>query len=764
MVERRLIAVQGVVQGVGFRPYVHRLASESGLFGSVWNGPDGVTIDVEGDSHRLDAFLRRLTLDAPPLASIARVDVGSAAPRACRAFSILPSETGVDAAPSSPPLPADIATCDACRREMLDPANRRFRHPFITCTACGPRLTIARGMPYDRERTAMAAFEMCAECRREYRDPGDRRFHAQTIACPACGPALTTVHRRDDPTPFLNGDALDAATDALRAGRIVAMKALGGFHLACDATAETAVARLRARKRRAAKPFALMVRDLAMARALCLVSEPERALLESVARPIVLLERRAGAAVAPSVAPSQRTLGVMLPSTPLHHLVLDALDRPLVMTSGNRSDEPVVIDEADAFAALGEVADLFMVHDRPIQVRCDDSVARVVAGDVRVIRRSRGYAPGTVALGVCAPVPVLALGGHLKNAVCLAHGSRAMLSPHVGDLDSWESRRALRSAIDATVRFAGVQPQVIAHDLHPEYASTLVAHEIATERQIRRTVPVQHHHAHVAAGAAEHGHAGPVIGVVFDGAGLGTDGAIWGGEFLLATGASFSRCGHLAYVPLPGGDAAARRPWSMAAAHLASAGLPGTRPEVLAEREWDIVQQLLTRPRAIPRTSSVGRLFDAVASLLGVCHVSRFEGDAAMALEAVADVRGARAYEVTFTGDFPFEADPGAIVRAVVEDRERGRSVAEVAGAFHRTLRDLVVAGCARIREATGVATVVLTGGVFMNAALLSAAHVALASRGFRVLIPGMVPCNDGGIALGQARVAAHALLEDACA
>lgn len=764
MVERRLIAVQGVVQGVGFRPYVHRLAAAAGLVGSVRNDPGGVTIDVEGNARQLDDFLHRLTLQPPALASIARVDIAPAAPRAYHAFRIVPSETSAERADLQPPLPADIATCETCRLEMLEPANRRFRHPFITCTECGPRLTIVRGMPYDRERTTMGAFEMCAECRREYQNPADRRFHAETIACPACGPTLEAAHGGNDPAPLLHGAALEATADALRAGLVVAIKALGGFHLACDATSETAVARLRARKRRAAKPFALMVRDLATARALCVVSEPERELLESVARPIVLLQRRTGASVAPSVAPSQHTLGVMLPSTPLHHLVLDAMDRPLVMTSGNRSDEPVVIDEASAFAALGDVADLFVVHDRPIQVRCDDSVARVVAGDVRVIRRARGYAPRTVALGVSTRIPVLAVGGHLKNTICHAHGSSATLSPHVGDLENWESRLALRAAIDTTIRLAGATPEVIAHDLHPDYASTRVAHEIASELDIQRTVPVQHHHAHVAACVAEHGHAGPVIGVVFDGAGLGTDGAVWGGEFLLANGASFSRCGHLAYVPLPGGDAAARRPWSVAVAHLVSAGLEATRPDSVAERHWDVVQQLVTRPRGVPRTSSVGRLFDAVASLLGVCHESSFEGEAAMALEAVADVGNARAYRATLTGDVPFVADPGAIVRAVVEDRARGRSVAEVAGAFHVTLRDMVVAGCSRIRDASGVATVALTGGVFMNALLLEAARDALTARGFRVLIPGMVPCNDGGLALGQAHVAAHAIREDACA
>ena len=560
--------------------------------------------------------------------------------------------------------------------------------------------------------------------------------------------------------------ALHAAIEALRAGGIVAIKALGGYHLACDATSDGAVTLLRSRKRRDAKPLAVMVRDLTAARALCMVSERERRLLTSPARPIVLLDRRASARVAMSVAPGQRTLGLMLPSTPLHHLLLAALDRPLVMTSGNRSDDPVAIDEESAFAALGDIADLFLTHDRPIAVRCDDSVARVTAGDVRMVRRSRGYAPQAVPLRVTSSLPILAVGGHLKNTICVASGSSAILSPHVGELATFGARQALRDAIDATLRIAGVRPDIIAHDLHPDYASTHLAHALADELHIERTVAVQHHHAHVAACVAEHRAGGPVIGVAFDGTGLGTDGAIWGGEFLLVEGAAFERRGHLGYISLPGGDTAARRPWRSAAAHIASAGIRGgaLRPANVAESEWNVVQQLLARPDTLPRTSSVGRLFDAVASLLGVCQVNRFEGEAAMALEAIADARTSRTYVVDLTGGDTWTADPGSIVRCVLDDLQHGRDVAEIAGAFHLSLRDLVVAGCNRIREATGVATVVLTGGVFINALLLTAIHDALTANGFRVLIPRMVPCNDGGIALGQAYVAAHALREDLCA
>lgn len=768
MAERRLIAIQGVVQGVGFRPYVHRLAAARGLRGSVRNDASGVTIDIEGDATHLDDFERMLAEEPPPLAAIESFAVMAAAFQSYGAFRIEPSEASAarDTGAAFAPIPADVATCDACLVELFDPANRRFRHPFITCTACGPRLTVVRGTPYDRERTTMAAFAMCDACRREYQDPSDRRFHAESIACPSCGPTLTAA--RPDATGSVRGaDALDTAVRALIAGQIVAIKALGGYHLACDATSDAAVARLRHRKQREVKPLAVMVRDAAAASALCALSLAERRLLESPARPIVLLAKHPGASTAAAVAPGQRTLGVMLPSTPLHHLLLAALDRPLVMTSGNRTDEPVAIDEETAHTALAHIADLFLSHDRPIAVRCDDSVARVAAGDVQMVRRARGYAPRMIPLRQRASIPVLALGGHFKNTVCVARGSEAILSPHVGDLETLAARQSLRSAVDTTLRFAGVTPGVIAHDLHPEYASTQTAHALAAELGVDRQVAVQHHHAHIAACVAEHGVAGPVIGVAFDGTGLGTDGAIWGGEFLLVDGPAFERRGHLAYVPLPGGDAAARRPWMSAAAHVAGAGARAARPVEVAENEWDLVQQLLARSDGQPRTSSIGRLFDAVASLLGVRHVSRYEGEAAMALEAVADPRAKPRYPVSRLGtggDAAWTADPGGIIRGVLADRARGRLVPEIAGAFHLALGDLIVAGCDRIRAESGVGTVALGGGVFMNALLLTLSHDALIARGFRVLVPRLVPCNDGGLSLGQAHVASLAIREDVCA
>lgn len=760
MMERRLIAVEGVVQGVGFRPYVHRLAAANDLRGSVRNDASGVVIDVEGERGGVVAFCASLTLAPPPLAAITRIDVVTASPRSYEAFSIAAS--GADAREYGPTLiPADVATCRQCLAELFDPGDRRFRHPFITCTDCGPRFTIVRDTPYDRERTTMSGFPLCADCEREYNNPADRRFHAEAIACCSCGPTLRVMASAAGMESHGGADALESAVSALRDGRIVALKALGGYHLACDATNAAVVGRLRARKGREAKPLAVMVRHAAEAARLCVVAPAERTLLESRMCPIVLLPRRDDAGIADSVAPGQRLLGVMLPSTPLHHLLLAGVDRPLVMTSGNRSDEPVAIDDDVALATLASVADLFLVHDRPIAARSDDSVVRVVAGDTRLVRRSRGYAPQAIRLARPAGPPVLAVGGHLKNTVCLATESHAILSAHIGDLETIEARRAMQDAVGGMLRAARVTPWAIAHDLHPDYASTHVADALVRQLGVERLVAVQHHHAHVAACVVEHGVVGPVIGVVFDGAGLGTDGAIWGGEFLLVDGAAFERCGHLAYTPLPGGDACARRPWRSAAAHLAACGVDGRRPDGVDALEWSLVQQLLSRSSQQPRTSSVGRLFDAVASILGLRQVSRFEGEAAMAVEVAADPCVAGSYDAPIEGDATWTVDTGAIIRGVVDDQARGRSVAEIAGRFHVALRDLIVAGCMRMRAATGVEKVALTGGVFMNALLLTGASEALSALGFRVLVPRQAPCNDGGLSLGQAYVAARALDEE---
>jgi len=767
--ERRLIAVQGVVQGVGFRPFVHRLAVASRLGGTVRNGGAGVLIDVQGEPANLDGFCRSLTAELPTLASIESIGIEAAPPLAASGFRIAASERAVPPA-SIPSLPPDVATCERCLGELFDPGNRRFGHPFISCTDCGPRFTIVLDAPYDRERTTMATFAMCAPCRSEYEDPADRRFHAEAIACPDCGPMLRLVRpgdagARSETLDDVSGaHALTHAVEAIRRGAIVAVKALGGYQLACDATSEEAVARLRARKHRLAKPFALMVRDLAMCESLCEVDSGQRAMLISAERPIVLLACRTGAAVADCVAPGQRTLGVMLPSTPLHYLLLAAAERPLVMTSGNRTGDPVAIDDATALDTLGDIADVFLVNDRAIVARCDDSVMQHSAGAVRVIRRARGLAPRAIPLAVRSRATVLAVGGHLKNTACVVRGDRALLSAHVGDLDGAEARGALRAAIAQLLRATASAPAIVAHDLHPEYASTRIAESLG----IADRIAVQHHHAHVAACVAEHRVRGPVIGVAFDGAGLGTDGAIWGGEFLHVDGARFTRLGHLAYVPLPGGDAAARAPWRSAAAHLAHAArrtgtaagaLDAARPAEVGDAEWSLVQQLLVRDgAAMPRTSSVGRLFDAVASLLGLCHISRFEGEAAMSLEGTADPRARSRYVMPLSDDVVWTADPSPLIHAVIEDRARDTGVGMIAGAFHLALAELVVQGCVRAREQTGTSAVVLGGGVFVNQLLLELCLAALAAERFEVHAPRLAPCNDGGLSLGQAYVAACAL------
>ncbi len=773
MLVRRVIEVEGTVQGVGFRPYVHRLATARQLHGSVRNDAARVIIDIEGELAPITAFCHDLTVAPPPLSTIARLHVAPAAPMRRTAFRILPSahEPGVLGVSAVPP---DVATCDACVDELFDPANRRYGHAFIACTDCGPRYTGVFGVPYDRERTHMAPYAMCAVCRAEYDNASNRRFHAESIACPDCGPVLVARRTNGTITHDAHGStAVARAAATIRAGGIVAVKALGGFHLACSATDSVAVERLRMRKHRLAKPFAVMVRDVASAQALCEISQVELTALTSSARPVVLLVARAHSHIAASVAPHVGTLGVMLPSTPLHHLLLAAVDGPVVMTSGNRSDEPVIITDGEADRALGDVADLFLTHDRAIAARCDDSVVRAIDGAVRTVRRARGYAPDTVTLPFPAPVCVLAVGGHLKNTVCVAYGRFAHLSAHLGDLGSHAARKAQRMAIDGISRLVGVTPSVIAHDVHPEYASTHLAEVLALEIAARegtiQRVAVQHHHAHVAACVAEYGIRQPVIGVVFDGAGLGTDGAIWGGEFLIVDGARFSRRGHLAYVPLPGGDAAARTPWRSAAAHVSRAGLSNAaaaraRPTSIGTSDWRLVQQILSGTAHAPLTSSVGRLFDAVASLTGVCHVSRFEGEAAMALEAVAGSRDASAYPVHLSNDDCFTVSSESIIAAVLQDATRGRSVADIAAAFHASLTDLIVLGAERIRESTGITTVVLSGGVFANARLSATTEIALRHRKFRVCTPQRVPCNDGGLALGQAYVAACALQEEPCA
>ncbi|MFN2398215.1 MAG: carbamoyltransferase HypF [Gemmatimonadaceae bacterium] len=765
MLERRVIAVEGTVQGVGFRPFVHGLANALELHGFVRNSPDGVVIDVQGDRDSIDRFLHRLTSGPPVLAAIERVRSHIGVARPYLGFSIAPSEerrSGVESdGVHSTVLPPDVATCDACLAETLDPSNRRYKYPFTNCTHCGPRFTIIRDVPYDRARTTMTGFEMCERCRHEYENPADRRFHAQPISCWDCGPTLVLRAPSSPEMLAMGSTSVPAAAASLARGGILAVKGIGGYHLACDAANGEAVAQLRARKRRDAKPLAIMVADVEQVRELCAVSDAEAALLKSPERPIVLLAKRRPSALAEAVAHGSGELGVMLPYTPLHHLLLAAVARPLVMTSGNTADEPIAYDDDDALTRLGAIYDVVLTHDRPIETGCDDSVVRVLRGAPSFVRRSRGFTPRALAMAIDFTRPVLAVGGHMKNTFCLGVGRRALLSHHIGDLEHPTATTALRASIDHYCRLFDIQPAVVAHDLHPDYRSTRLADSLdVTDR-----IAVQHHHAHVASCMAEHGVTDPVIGVAFDGAGLGSDGAIWGGEFLLVDGERSERLAHLGYVPLPGGDACAREPWRAAAAHLMDAY--GDRADSLSlplidrvgiER-WSMIRRMMERRAASPMTSSAGRLFDAVAAIVGLHDVTRFEGQAAMALEEVADRATDATYPVEYhatAGGWVLETAP--LIRAVTADVLAGRSTAEIAGAFHNALGDLIVETATRVAEKERVVRVALTGGVFQNALLTERTADGLARRGLEVLLHRRVPCNDGGLALGQAYVAAFAL------
>ncbi|GGV40045.1 carbamoyltransferase [Kitasatospora herbaricolor] len=768
--ERRRVAVRGVVQGVGFRPFVHKLATELGLHGQVTNTGEGVTAEVEGRPDLVADFCRRLASDAPVLAAVESVSHQELPVTGDRGFSILASGPG---GPRRTLIPPDVATCADCLAELADPADRRYRHPFITCTNCGPRFTIVTALPYDRANTTMAGFPMCPECAREYGDPADRRFHAQPVACHACGPVLTlTVPGEPRAT---GADVIARARRLLAAGAILAVKGIGGYHLACDAGDPRAVALLRRRKARGDKPFALMARALAEIEPYVRLGPAERDLLTGTARPIVLLRRRPGGPrLAEEIAPGSPDLGVMLPYTPLHHLLLGLPGDPpgpglLVLTSGNLAGEPIVTDDAEALVRLAPLADAWLAHDRPIHVPCDDSVVRICDGEQLPVRRSRGYAP----LPVTLPLPVraaLAVGGDLKNTFCLGEGRRAWLSAHVGDMDDLATQQAFGRAVDQLGGITGVTPGLLAADRHPGYRSAGWARRNAAGRPL---VQVQHHHAHIAAAMAEHGLDGtrPVIGVAFDGTGYGDDGAVWGGEILLADYDGFRRFAHLRYAPLPGGDATVARPYRMALAQLYAAGIPWTPdlPCVAAcppEERRVLARQLERNLNCVP-TSSMGRLFDAAAALAGVCQLAGYEAQAAIELEAAAVAHQeddgpdyafalGPAGGVTGPDDLRLVADPGPVLAAMAADLRAGAAPGLLAARFHRAVAALVRRVCAQAREQHGLETVALTGGVFANLLLSTVCARELREDGFTVLRHRLVPPNDGGLALGQLMVAAR--------
>jgi hydrogenase maturation protein HypF len=758
------IEITGIVQGVGFRPFVYNLAVDHGLCGWVRNTSGCVEIEVEGATDAVDSFVEKLTAKAPPLARIETVSVTDISPDGCDAFVILKSLPQAGAYQLVSP---DIATCADCLQELFDPQDRRYSYPFINCTNCGPRFTIIKDIPYDRPKTTMRKFPMCPDCQAEYEDPTDRRFHAQPNACPVCGPHIWLAHKSQSQTEpplamLQDADVIAEASHLLKAGQVLALKGLGGFHLACDATDAAAVQRLRERKHRPHKPFALMMSSMGEIRKHCWVSPAEETLLTSSASPIVLLRWRESSTVVDSVAPNNRYLGIMLPYTPLHHLLLREVGRPLVMTSGNLSEEPIAKDNDEAMRRLSTLADDFLFHDRDIYARYDDSVWFMPLPDhPQPIRRARGYAPHPVRLSF--PLGrILACGAELKNTFCLTRDQYAFVSQHIGDMENLETLQHLESTVKLYEQLFRAEPASIACDLHPDYLATRYAKERAAEEDLP-LFEIQHHHAHIASCLADNdwpADGGPVIGVAMDGTGLGSDGRIWGGEFLIADYREFERFGHLQYLPLPGGDAATRRPYRIALAYLHQclgkiANLPFL--SAVPDEETEIIRQMVERGINTPLTSSCGRLFDAVSALLNICQETTYEAQAAIELEMAAGnlERGGTIYP------FSIGLDEGvhivhldALLQAVVEAVQGGMARHVVSAAFHNTMAEMIAQMCQLMREEGGLNTAALSGGCFQNRQLLRLTVDALQSQGFEVLLHHQVPCNDGGLSLGQAVIA----------
>jgi hydrogenase maturation protein HypF len=754
---RKAIDVTGIVQGVGFRPFVYRLANQCDLAGFIANTPAGVSIEVEGISERVEEFLVRLPQEIPPLAKVTAItdrDVDSIGEKSFRIISTRLSQSAKTL------ISPDITVCEDCLRELSDPRDRRFRFPFINCTNCGPRFTIIRDIPYDRDRTSMSIFKMCAACQVEYDDPANRRFHAQPNACWDCGPQIQLLS--SDGSIVNIAEPIREAARLLQQGSILAIKGLGGFHLACDAKNSAAVDQLRERKRRVEKPFAIMVSRVEIAERFCVVDHLSKKHLLSMERPIVLLPSRPDVGLAPNIAPGNRLLGLFLPYTPLHHLLFTSGKfEALIMTSGNLSEEPIAIDNREAVQRLQGIADTFLVHNREILRRCDDSVICVAAALPQQLRRSRGFVPVPVAIEHESQ-PILAVGGELKNTICIIRGAEAFLSQHVGDLENLESYNFFKEAVSHLQRILEVQPQMVAHDLHPDYFST----KWALEREDVQHVPVQHHHAHIASCMAENHLDGKVIGIALDGTGYGTDGAIWGGEVLIAEYATFERSAHLQYVPLPGGSAAIHEPWRMAVSHLVKnysndvRALDLTFLKEIDARKLQVVLQMMEREIHSPRTSSCGRLFDAVAALIGLRNSITYDAQAAIELEMAAR-------DSTDEGAYPFNCvKEGSIWKIgtrslfdwLIADLRKQASVPDMSRRFHNGLALIMAEMATKIREEQNLNRVCLSGGCFQNALLFEFMLKALRNQNFEVYFHSEVPAGDGGISLGQALVATHLL------
>ncbi|MEW5734747.1 MAG: carbamoyltransferase HypF [Thermodesulfobacteriota bacterium] len=749
--QAREITITGLVQGIGFRPGVVRLAKRFNISGTVRNTESGVLVHAEGFENDLAAFAAAIPRSVSPLAQVTGIAALPAAFDGFRDFTILESR---DRGPLRTLIPPDLPTCPECMAELFDRENRRYLYPFINCTYCGPRYSIIKTLPYDRPKTSMEIFPLCPACRAEYEDPEDRRFHAEPNACPVCGPRL--AFRDAEGRPVATDDPVGAAATVLKAGKIVAVKGIGGFHLCVDAENEEAVSRLRDKKYRGDKPLAVMARNLDAIRIFAEFSDKEEQALLSAARPILLLRKKEPFLLAEDVSTGLASVGTMLPYAPVHHLLFSRGFRAVVMTSANRSGEPLCIGNEEALARLSGVADGFLVHDRDIRVRCDDSVSHLVAGKARTMRRGRGLSPAPIRLS-CETPQILACGAQEKNSICLTRGKDAFVSQHIGDLDDFATYGYFTTAVTHLGSILGLSPELVACDLHPDYGSTRYARQSGLP-----ALAVQHHHAHIASVAAEHRLSGPLLGIALDGAGLGTDRTVWGGEVLLVEGARFTRLGHLSPVPLPGGDAAAREPWRMAASHLFTRygtsfldhdGLPLFT--LAPVEKVSALCRMMARGLNAPPTSSMGRLFDAVAALVGLRGTCTYEGQAAMELEALAGVQDAAPYGFLLEKGDGLGISCGPLIEGVLRDLAAGVSAGTIAARFHETLVQTFTAVCRELGKKTGVWQVALSGGVFQNRRLLGGLFAALSREGFSVYANEQVPANDGGISLGQAWVAA---------
>lgn len=749
----------GMVQGVGFRPFVYRLAFKNGLTGFVQNRPEGVTAEVEGPPSVVDAFPDLVRQELPPLAHITNVESTNLEIINDKTFEIISSDAQGHADVHITP---DAATCPDCLRELFDPQNRRYRYPFINCTNCGPRMTIINVVPYDRANTSMACFDLCPQCRAEYENPSDRRFHAEPNACPICGPRFTLLDAQGN--VFETDDPVNTAVELLKTGYVLAIKGLGGFHLSVDARSDEAVKKLRSRKYREEKPLAIMVRDIDCARQIACVSPEDETLLTSPQRPIVLLKNIQSSLIADSIAPNVTNLGIMLPYMPLHHLLLNADFSALVMTSANQVDEPICTGNREAVQRLQGIAEYFLVHNRDIRVRCDDSIAFIVDNRPRLMRRSRGYVPQPIPLKHNYP-QVLALGGELKTAHCILKGNFAFISPHIGDMETPQARDFFSESLSLMKRITESDPQIIACDLHPAYYSTRVAGELPSDRVIR----VQHHHAHIVSCMAENQLEGDLLGLAMDGTGYGPDGTAWGGEFLIASETGFRRFGHLQYLVLPGGEKAVREPWRIGVSLLKMAYGSSWQEIALKlkvcsdQDQMDLLNKIIDGKIHSPVSSGLGRLFDGVASLMRLRRTISFEGQAAMELEALATGTSAPPYpfDILRNDHKPYVVDATAMIRAIVADLQALQSKTIIAASFHQTIIDMFAAMAGDMRKVTGLTRVALSGGCFQNKILLEGAINTLRQLGFDVYSHSHVPANDGGISLGQAVIAAS-MIENA--